>query len=302
MHTNYFDLLDELLREMNREELRDDIVRLLEPSTELRTNRVAETEIPIATSKMGGLPDMLPGAQWPAKSGRPLAFLAQLRLETLPFDHLPDPTGPRSGLISFWYDVAGELWGFDPEDRGAWKVLYVPDSQYTDLVRREFPALETGDGVAERLRQSWGPNEACTVSSFAGMSFDIDAFFDVLPEMDEATEKLIDRLMEIFGGKQGEGVHRFFGHPNTIQGDMKVECQLVSNGIYLGNQPPESEEPRIEELSQHASDWKLLLQLDTDENGPDWMWGDCGCLYYWIRKQELAEADYENIWGVLQCY
>ncbi len=45
----------------------------------------------------------------------------------------------------------------------------------------------------------------------------------------------------------------------------------------------------------------MLLQIDTDEQGPDWMWGDMGCLYFWIRKQDLDERNFDRIWAVLQC-
>jgi uncharacterized protein YwqG len=31
------------------------------------------------------------------------------------------------------------------------------------------------------------------------------------------------------------------------------------------------------------------------------MWGDLGRLYYWIRLQDLARADFSGVWMVLQC-
>jgi uncharacterized protein YwqG len=31
------------------------------------------------------------------------------------------------------------------------------------------------------------------------------------------------------------------------------------------------------------------------------MWGDAGMLYYWIRKQDLAEDRFDRIWMALQC-
>ncbi len=35
---------------------------------------------------------------------------------------------PRIGLLLFFYDMETEPWGFDPEDRGGWSVIHVPDS------------------------------------------------------------------------------------------------------------------------------------------------------------------------------
>jgi hypothetical protein len=30
-------------------------------------------------------------------------------------------------------------------------------------------------------------------------------------------------------------IHRLLGHPDPVQGDMQLECQLVANGLYCGN-------------------------------------------------------------------
>jgi uncharacterized protein YwqG len=32
------------------------------------------------------------------------------------------------------------------------------------------------------------------------------------------------------------------------------------------------------------------------------MWGDAGRLYFWIRKQDLAEQSFDAVWAILQCY
>ena len=103
---------------------------------------------------------------------------------------------------------------------------------------------------------------------------------------------------------EADGTAEFLGNVVIIQGDMRLECQLASNGIYFSGEPPESEREKIETLTPGASDWILLLQIDTDdrESGPGWMWGDVGCLYFWIKKQDLAAGNFDAIWGVLQCY
>jgi uncharacterized protein YwqG len=95
--------------------------------------------------------------------------------------------------------------------------------------------------------------------------------------------------------------HHLMGHPQLVQGDMRAECQLAANGIYVGN-PTGYESPRAKELAKTAAaEWQLLLQIDTDEDGPGWMWGDCGRIYYWIRKRDLAARAFEDGWLILQC-
>ena len=42
------------------------------------------------------------------------------------------------------------------------------------------------------------------------------------------------------------------------------------------------------QLKPNAKDWRLLLQIDSNEEN-NYMWGDSGRLYFWIRKVDLAE-------------
>ncbi|MCI6583120.1 MAG: YwqG family protein [Oscillospiraceae bacterium] len=42
----------------------------------------------------------------------------------------------------------------------------------------------------------------------------------------------------------------------------------------------------------------------TDEDNDydyELMFGDCGHIYFWIRKSDLKNRDFDNIWLVLQC-
>jgi uncharacterized protein YwqG len=96
-------------------------------------------------------------------------------------------------------------------------------------------------------------------------------------------------------------IHRCGGHPQEIQGDMRLQCQLVTNGLYCGDFSG-YEDPRAEALARGASDWQLLLQLDSDEDRLRWTWGDVGRVYFWARRQEFAGCDFEGSWAVQQCY
>jgi len=91
------------------------------------------------------------------------------------------------------------------------------------------------------------------------------------------------------------------GYPDVIQNpDMAEECELVSNGIYLGDAKG-YHSAEVQMLRQKPNDWILLLQLDSDEDA-DMMWGDGGRLYFWIRQADLAKRDFSKVWMILQCY
>ena len=54
---------------------------------------------------------------------------------------------------------------------------------------------------------------------------------------------------------------------------------------------------------QDAQEWILLFQMDTvEKDGFELMFGDCGRIYFYIRKEDLRNRNFENVWLSLQCY
>jgi uncharacterized protein YwqG len=94
-------------------------------------------------------------------------------------------------------------------------------------------------------------------------------------------------------------VHRLLGHPDPVQGDMQLECQLVTNGLYCGDSTG-YQDPRAKTLRGGASEWWLLLQIDSEDQA-SMMWGDVGRIYYWINQSDLLSRDWELSWLILQC-
>jgi uncharacterized protein YwqG len=81
---------------------------------------------------------------------------------------------------------------------------------------------------------------------------------------------------------------------------MDLECQLTSNGIYCGD-PSGYNSPEAQRLRGGAEDWRLLLQMDSDDD-LGLMWGDVGILYFWIREQDARAGDFSKSWVILQCH
>ena len=298
--------LAQLLEDNDLSIFKDYLLSTLTQCYTLEPKGEAMDDLPIAMSKVGGLPHLPENFVWPSKGRRPLMFLAQINLEQINPDHVPDNPLPRSGLLTFWADTAGLPWGFDPKDNGGYQVHYISDP-IDSLEMRELPPYDA-DGLEEEPQYPWTPFNECELQIKDDNCFDanpesvIDAIRSSISESDE--DELCERFMDFIEaqGEESEGIHQLLGLPYQIQGDMRTECQLVSNGIYLGNQPPESENAKIESLKPGAKDWRLLLQLDSDYDAADWMWGDCGKLYYWIKDEDLRNADFSKGWCVLQCY
>ena len=120
------------------------------------------------------------------------------------------------------------------------------------------------------------------------------------PELPEKQQTVFDAIVYEYL-EHDKPMHQLLGQPVPIQSDnMPLECQLVSNGLYCGDGTGYND-PRAEKFQDGAKDWVLLAMIDSDERA-GWMWGDGGCLYFWIRRDDLRARRFENVWMVSQGY
>lgn len=249
---------------------------------------VGEAPLKIGGSKIGGRPDVTDEFRWPLREDKPLAFIAQINLAEFKHDLLPP-----AGMLYFFYDL--EVWGFDPDDSASVRVIYEEPGGAHNPIR--LPTFETKVlfGLKTKLVKPTTFGE-CRISFYPGYS---------LPSADDKRleeflkdDQLSDRYCD--AKEASTPIVQLFGHPNPIQQDiMQLECQLVTNGLYCGDTSG-YENPRALELAKGKDDWVLLFQLG--EHPPSEMtWGDAGMLYFWIRKQDLAERRFERTWMILQC-
>lgn len=215
----------------------------------------------------------------------PLAFLGQLSLREINAV-APLPGWPHEGILSFFYDAA-QIWGFDPLDRGHCRIMFYPAD--VPLAPAELPKALTNNAKFPKrslqFRREW------TLPTYLELNNGEPAHWKT-----EEYRDLIARVNANGGGP----VHRVGGYPQEIQGDMRLECQLVTHGIYCGDSSG-YQDPRRAELEKGATDWQLVTQFDSDEGRLGWMWGDMGRVYFWARRQDIAAADFRNSWAILQC-
>ncbi len=238
-------------------------------------------------SRLGGRPNLPAGLDWPTWQGGPLPFVAQLDLANIP--QTKELYLPRHGSLFFFYEGGSRAWGFKPEDQGSARVIYSPSNL------QEHPVRMLPEGVPDEMR-------------FTGVNLKPESGYITLPDgQDQALERLTPsaeermRYLEFFEvwHRQPPPLHRIGGHPEPVQGDPKLEAQLVSHGLYCGN-PSGYQTGKELGLWAGATDWKLLLQVDSDESA-GMMWGDVGCLYFLIREQDLIREAFDRVWLVFQC-
>lgn len=259
----------------------------IKESLRLVTRQVAEEETPLGRTKIGGRPDLPDHVDWPVWRNLPQYFVAQVNLCDLPdFDFLR--VLPPEGILSFFY--CGQTGGFDPRDKGSWRVFHFEDR---NLRRREYPEDLLDD---EELRNC--PVEfrySITIPELESPYTDLRYGESDQEEIEQYSD-LRERLAAFLG--EADPIHRLLGHPEQQQNDMQTECQLVSHGLYCGDASGYTD-PRAETLKPGAKDWELLLQVDSDDSA-GMMWGDAGRLYFWIPRHELRNRNFEATWMIQQ--
>lgn len=267
------------------DELTERFARFARKALRLKAAAAPEDRIPIGASKLGGTPDVPVGFAWPEWRGKPLGFVAQIDLAEVAV-HLADSPLPQTGLLAFFYEPSQEAWGFDPRDAGAWRVVWFDGGS---LRRATVPS-----GVPQDARY-----KACRLLPAPRLSYpEPDSLASRLAGIPDADKELYAGFLRLRREADPTG-HQLLGHADPVQNEMELECQLVTNGLFTGDRSG-WHDPRRKELEPGAADWILLLQIDSDD-AAGMMWGDVGCLYYWIRKQDLAARRFDKVWMIFQC-
>lgn len=256
------------------------------------------------TSKIGGKPDLPKDFQWFYYNGedykkivenRPLSFLMQINCEEV---HKYDKESllPEKGMLYFFYELFTMTWGFSPQDRGSAKVFYY-DGEIEDLVPADFPEDMEEDCII--------PESKINFESMNDYPIDFLDYYDPDDsdeEMDRK-EKEFEKELDELGYKAD--TTKLLGHPELIQGEYWEECEGVAGkNIYYGSAPIKYGSDEVKKsIKENAKDWILLMQVSELEIGDYGLYfGDSGKIYFNIRKEDLKNKNFDNVWLILQCY
>ena len=261
-------------------------------------------KLPKGTSKIGGKPDLPKDFQWFYYKGedykkivenRPLSFLMQINCEEV---HKYDKESllPEKGMLYFFYELFTMTWGFSPQDRGSAKVFYY-DGEIEDLVPADFPEDMEKDCII--------PESKINFESMNDYPIDFLDYYDPDDsdkEMDRK-EKEFEKELEELGYKAD--TTKLLGHPELIQGEYWEECEgAAGKNIYYGSAPIKYGSDEVKKsIKENAKDWILLMQMSELEIGDYGLYfGDSGKIYFNIRKEDLKNKNFDNVWLILQCY
>ena len=234
------------------------------------------SEISRGCSKTGGSPDVPKDFEWFRSSeGTPLTFLMQINFAEL---HAYDRDGifPEKGLLYFFYDVEQQPWYWD---EGGYKVFYY-GGDASETSPAEFPE-ECCDLFDYGCADENCVIDECRLKFFADMT---------LPSYEE--------YCEIKGVKcDYSGFDDYDATVRKMLGYVPAEYSDKYN-IIGGYSVPEQDSP----AGEFGDEYIQLMQMtyyESDKCG--FMFGDGGKLYFYIRKDELAAGNFDNVRFVLQC-
>jgi uncharacterized protein YwqG len=235
-------------------------------------------------SRLGGVPDLPQGLEWPARNGKPMTFLAQIALEEVT-RVLPASALPSDGHLWFFYDSEEQPWGYDPGHAPGSRILYAP--------RQPLTAALPPAGLYETFA-SCGVELVC-YDDIPDLAHD-----DPLRKrLDEAASERYLAVREYLAGGPRGVAHKLLGYADPVQGPMEEECALVSAGVNVGGGYPAT--PGAAALAAEARSWRLLLQVESDDE-TGMMWGDAGRLYFWMRLEDLQARRFDRARTILQCH
>lgn len=281
---------------MNDNELKEMILRLAKKEIRLSYSK-PDAPLSVTDSRIGGRPAVPPDFIWPEYTGegydgetkcRPLSFMAQINLKDIAA-HDTEDLLPKTGILSFFYELITMQWGFDPSDKGCARVYYFPETEQLSL--EEIPGNIDDEAVIPELAVAF--EQQISVPSPEGISEDID--------WDDYYE-----CCAVLGYEHDEwaDVTKLLGYPDVIQSPMEEECERVTRGYRCGSPEDYKKIPEDEkaDIREKANEWMLLFQMGTIETEEyECMFGDCGHIYFWIRKSDIANLNFDNVWLILQC-
>jgi len=255
----YADLSPEL------EKFRDKIEASLKPYIHIAPT--PNKDLTLWQSKLGGLPYMPKGSEYPTDSkGNPLFLLAQIN-----FAQVPELEGlPQEGILQF-YIADGDNYGLDfdnPTQQDRFRVLYFPNvskseadlvTDFSFLPQPKFFPLLNGSSCALEFAENAMP---VNIEDFQFDTFMGENFF---AQFGEKEEEIIREYLDEF---KADG-HRIGGYAYFTQEDPR---QYFAGG----------------------EEYRLLLQIDTDSN-IDLIWGDNGVGHFFMTQTDLDNLDFSRV-------
>lgn len=241
----------------------------------------------VTRTRLGGSPLLPRGAEWPRSDRGPLSFVGQLDFRELALAAGRELGLPEDGVLSLFYDVEDQPWGYDPAHAAGFAIVYAPDPEHTIDVEPPEGAIPFDEEplVATAAHSlPWLGDRALT------------------PWLAEHDERAYRDVAERFAFAQGGGIPglrtQVGGHAQWLQRDGRITAELASSGVHAGGDPRTWRSADLSRAESEAESWHLLWQLKPEDDRFTWV--DLGTLFVLIRGEDLRTRRFERAWVVFQ--
>lgn len=266
-----------------------DVDDIYSPGLSFVARRQPGTRFALGATRIGGLPDLGHGAEWPRHQGLPMAFLAQFNLADIKRES-PRNRLPPFGLLSFFRAVdpeyGGAMW-YDQESRAkAGLVLFAPDLDELERATQPLHPQARGEHFVA---------PACALSFTSARPLpDLDSLQLSRRALTESEREEYLALSSplVPENELAHGRHQLLGYRDYGNHWYEVPAERMANGLpQFGQIDDKSDVGKA--LIRAAGDWIPLVEFASCQVS-DWMWGDGGSLLWLIRAQDLDQLRFDR--------
>lgn len=275
----------------------DAVVAIAAPCVWLDSRREEDHAIPVGASKLGGMPDLPAGVEWPVWREQPMAFIAQIRLdEAARYDD--EGILPATGLLSIFFATDGEPKGnADDDDPTSWRVTHL-DGDPGTFSRRIAPTH-----LAEGSRFQAA---AMTCSRWITLPHVNSPECEPVLLTSEERTAYIELATYFHANERGALFGTYLlGHPVALTGSALSHGYRITHGLpypgagvlpgLLGWRKRKRMVAQLTEMERAAArEWRLLFQTDGGDCQMDWAGG--GMLHVTIPREALTQRDFSRAW------
>lgn len=290
--------LHELIGLHSLDDHRERLVELAEIAVRIDTVPAVEDELALGGSKLGGLPDLPVGQEWPRVDGRPMNFIGQITLSEV-HDVAGATQLPASGRLRFWVDETG--WGpeSNPGTPGFARVDF-DASEALELTRTPYPIA----GVVAEFGS--GLHAACGVEFHRTLSLPSEEEWTVFAD-GAPPENLLNYCefrRQVCGGPARFEPHLMLGHPDCVNlGRREAEAERpgwTSTHWESYRQAAAAGGAMAREFDRASAKWTLLLQIASDDL-PLMLWSDAGMFMFFVHEEDLAAGRLDRFHLGFEC-
>jgi uncharacterized protein YwqG len=256
--------------------------------------RVVDSKEDKKITKIGGVPWIKEGEDWPRSksTGKPLLFLLQLELEQLKqFDI--NANLPAIGIISFYFDSddweGGGISYYETGDK--LKKAEVPEEYYEEVARKQLPSW----------KRIWAKQGTFKIFKECSLEFFVDY---QIPSCDSVQVRLFELENEkrIYDYLRYDTAleENFLNNPESNHHLLGyyVADQESTYELYLLDSCKDWKRNYAKQSLEEASEWSIFLKLESEQK-TQMSWVDAGNLFFFIKSDDLKNRNFDNVRGFL---